>query len=141
MVFLANSINAITDAWGDDVDVIAKAARQEAREVLDQAGLHAVSAEELAQEWPESTIKPRASQPVEAKGSTWQSLARRQGTVESDFLNGEIAQLARKLGSQAPLNEALLRVAHEMAANRETPGKYTPAQLCKLLGLPTSPKH
>ena len=138
---LRNAIGAITNAKGDDVNLIIRAIRNEAQEVLARADIRCVSPEEVEQNWPEINEPQRGSIEVEAKTSTWQSLARRQGTVETDFLNGEIAQLARKLGSQAPLNEALLRVAHEMAANRETPGKYTPAQLCKLLGLPTSPKH
>ena len=132
---LANAIGTITNARGDDIDVIAKAARQEAQEIFTQEGIRWISAEELALEWPESTIQPRSSLPIEAQSSTWQSLARRQGTIETDFLNGEVVRLAKKLGRQAPINEGLLHISQEMAANRELPGKYTPAQLCALLGL------
>jgi len=135
---LANAIGAITNARGDDIDVIVKAVRQEAQEIFTQAGIRWISAEELALEWPESTIQPRSSLPIEAQSSTWQSLARRQGTIESDFLNGEVVRLAKKLGRQAPINEGLLRISQEMAANRELPGKYTPAQLCALLRLDPS---
>ena len=45
-----------------------------------------------------------------------------------------LAQEALRAG-KAPINEGLLRVCQEMAANRETPGKYTPNQLRALLGL------
>jgi 2-dehydropantoate 2-reductase len=66
-------------------------------------------------------------------GSTWQSLVRNQGTVETDFLNGEIVRLAVERGIPAPVNQALLRITLEMAANHEKPGKYTPAELLKIL--------
>jgi 2-dehydropantoate 2-reductase len=68
-------------------------------------------------------------------GSTWQSLVRQQGTVETEYLNGEIVRLAQKLGKRALINETLLRITEEMAANHELPGKYTPAQLTKILKL------
>lgn len=132
---LVNAVGAITDATGDDVDIIARAVRQEARDILAQAGIRWISEKELAVEWPDSTIQPRSSLPIKAQNSTWQSLARRQGTVEADFLNGEVVRLAKKLGRQAPVNEGLLRISQEMAVNRETPGKYTPGQLGALLGL------
>lgn len=80
-------------------------------------------------------MPPHSTLDVPVRGSTWQSLARRQGTVETDFFNGEIVRLAKQLGREAPINETLLRISQEMATNREPPGKYTPAQLCTLLGL------
>lgn len=132
---LSNAIAAITDTMGGDIAVIARAARQEAQDILSQAGIRWVSDEELAQEWPDITSKPRGTLPMRAKNSTWQSLERRLGSVEADYLNGEIVRLAEQSGLQAPVNEGLLRISHEMAANRETPGKYSPAQLSALLGL------
>lgn len=48
--------------------------------------------------------------------STWQSLTR-SGTVETDFLNGEIVLAARLLGRTAPANEAILERVHQ--ARRE----------------------
>ena len=131
---LANAISAITNVMRDD-DYIAKAAQQEAQEILARAGIRWVSAEELALEWPESTLQPHSSLDIEAQGSTWQSLARRQGTIETDFLNGEIVRLAKQLGRQAPVNETLLRISQQMAAKRELPGKYTLNELRRLSGL------
>jgi len=141
MANLTNAIRAITnvkvDDRGDDYNRIAKAVQQEAQEILVQAGIRWVSREELAKEWPESAIQPRSTSDVEARGksSTWQSLTRQQGTVETDFLNGEIVRLAERLGRQAPVNEALLHVSQQMAAKRELPGKYTPTELSRLIGL------
>jgi len=135
MANLTNAIEAITNASREDVNLIARAAQQELQEMLPQMDIRQVTEQELAKDWPESTIQPRSTLHVEAHSSTWQSLARRQGTVETDFLNGEVVRLAKKLGRQAPINETLLRICQEMATNCEPPGKYTPAQLCSLLGM------
>jgi len=135
MLNLANAIGAITSAEPADTNPIIRAAQQEFRDTLTQAGIRWVSGEEQAQEWPETVAPLRGSLNSERHSSTWQSLARNQGTVETEFLNGEVVRLAKQIGGQAPINETLLRISQEMAANREPPGKYTPVQLCKLLGI------
>lgn len=135
MLNLGNAIGAITNTRGGDNNRIARAAQKEAQEVLTQAGIRWVSNEELTRQWPEITIQPRSSLNTEAQSSTWQSLARRQGTVETEFLNGEIVRLAERLGKQAPVNEQLWRVVEQMATNHELPGKHTAAELCRLVGL------
>ena len=132
---VGNAIGAITNGRWGDVMPIMQAAQQELRELLVQAGIHWISGEEVNKEWPEITVPLRGRLDTEAQSSTWQSLAREQGTVETEFLNGEVVRLARRLGRQAPINEMLLRISQEMAANHELPGKYTPAQLSSLLGL------
>ena len=132
---LANSIVAITSTRDGDFDRVFRATQEEAQGILTQAGIRWVSNQQLAEEWPDSAARPRSVLQVNAQSSTWQSLARQQGTVETDFLNGEIVRLAERLGRQAPINEALLRIMQEMVANLETPGKYTPTELCRLVGL------
>jgi len=132
---MGNAIDAITNAKRDDVIPIVRASQKEFQEILTQAGIHLVSQEELARDWPEIRTPLRGRLEIEQRSSTWQSLARHQGSVETEFLNGEVVRLARRLGKQAPINEMLLRISQEMAANREPPGKYTPVQLSKLLGI------
>jgi len=132
---VGNAIGAITNGRWADVMPIMQAAQQELRDILTQAGIHWVSGEEVNKEWPEITAPLRGRLDTEAQSSTWQSLAREQGTVETEFLNGEVVRLARRLGCQAPINEELVRISQEMAANHELPGKYTAVQLSSLLGL------
>jgi 2-dehydropantoate 2-reductase len=132
---IGNAVNAITDAGGVGGNPVTDAAQQEFRNILAQAGIRWVSGKEVEQEWPEITAPLRGSLDVKARSSTWQSLARRQGAVETEFLNGEVVRLAKRLGTQAPINETLMRISQEMATNREPPGKYTLAQLSALLGL------
>ncbi len=62
-------------------------------------------------------------------GSTWQSLARGTGSVESDYLNGEIVLLGRQHDVPTPANALLQRVATEMAANHAPAGSMTEAEL------------
>ena len=49
-----------------------------------------------------------------AGGSSWQSLARGAGSIETDYLNGEITLLGRLYGVPTPFNAAMQRVAGRM---------------------------
>jgi 2-dehydropantoate 2-reductase len=62
-------------------------------------------------------------------GSTWQSLHRRAGSVEADYLNGEIVLIGRQHGVPAPVNELLRQTVNTMAATRQAPGTVDPADL------------
>jgi 2-dehydropantoate 2-reductase len=132
---LGNSIGAITNSRGEEVSRILHAAQQELRKLLQQAGISWISGEDLEKEWPETAAPLRGRLDTEAQSSTWQSLARKQGSVETDFLNGEVVRLAGGLGEKAPVNEGLLKICEEMAVKREPPGRYTPAELAEALGL------
>lgn len=62
-------------------------------------------------------------------GSTSQSLLRRTGRVETDFLNGEIAFLARMHGTDAPRNAFLTDLMAAIATSDEGPGALGLADL------------
>ena len=55
-------------------------------------------------------------------GSTWQSLERGLGTVETDYLNGEIVLLGRLHGVATPANELLQRLTADAARGGTAPG-------------------
>ena len=57
--------------------------------------------------------------------STWQSLARHTGEVETDYLNGEIALLGRLHGVATPVNAALCRLAARVASDGAGPQTLT----------------
>jgi 2-dehydropantoate 2-reductase len=135
MLNLANAIGAITNERGAENGRIAEAAQKEAAAILSQAGIAWTTHEQTVQQWPEINQKPRKVISTEAQSSTWQSLARRQGTVETDYLNGEIVKVAARIGKEAPINAGLLRIATLMAENRELPGKYSSSELMKILGI------
>ena len=64
-----------------------------------------------------------------AGGSSWQSLARGTGSVESDYLNGEIVMLGRLHGVPTPVNETLQAVAGRLAREHAPPGSMTVDEL------------
>jgi 2-dehydropantoate 2-reductase len=57
--------------------------------------------------------------------SSWQSLARGTGSIETDFLNGEIALLGRLHGVPTPVNALLQNLATRFARERRPPGSLS----------------
>jgi len=66
--------------------------------------------------------------------STRQSLERGTGSVETDWLNGEIALLGRLHGVSTPANAAMTRLAARMARENMAPGTVPVAEI--LAGFP-----
>ena len=66
-------------------------------------------------------------------GSSWQSLERGLGTIETDFLNGEIVLLGRLHGIPTPANSLLQRMAAQAARNRVAPGSTSADDLLAML--------
>jgi 2-dehydropantoate 2-reductase len=66
-------------------------------------------------------------------GSSWQSLARGDGSIETDYLNGEVVRLARSSGVTAPVNELLQRLARQAAARHDPPGSLSADELKAML--------
>jgi len=64
--------------------------------------------------------------------SSWQSLVRGAGSIETDFLNGEIVLLGREFGVPTPANEVLQWLANRAAAQRQAPGWISPAEIMAL---------
>jgi 2-dehydropantoate 2-reductase len=134
MTNLSNAVGAITNGDLESTRPINRAAFEEARVIVEKAGIKWISQGQVAIDWPETnTVRGQIN--TAEQSSTWQSLARRQGSVETEFLNGEIVRVAKKLGLQAPINEKLVKISREMAAHHEPPGKFTAAQLSSLLEL------
>jgi 2-dehydropantoate 2-reductase len=138
MANVGNAVGAITSGDWESMMPLFRAASEEATAILAQAGIRWISQEDVAESWPEITAPLRGQLQTEAQSSTWQSLARHQGSVETDFLNGEIVRVADRLGLKAPINEKLVEITREMAEKQEPPGKYTIDQLKALLGLDSS---
>jgi len=68
-------------------------------------------------------------------GSSIQSLKRGTGTIETDYLNGEIVLLGRLHGVPTPLNAGLIAVGHELIERGAKPGSITEAELRTRLGI------
>jgi 2-dehydropantoate 2-reductase len=117
---LSNLGNGLQALLGTDSRAYAHLAdrlREEAEEIYRSAGIRWASpAEEEA--WRGDLLNTRPVPGVardQLGGSSWQSVARGSGSIETDYLNGEIALLARSLGRRAPQNEAVQRLARQAA--------------------------
>jgi len=123
---LMNLGNAIEAACGPDGrrGRLATMVRDEGVACLRAAGIAFVSEEEDAARRSVLRLRPIGGK-RRPGGSTWQSLARRSGNVETDFLNGEIVRLGERVGVATPVNRLLCAVAAEMARAGTLPGSYT----------------
>jgi 2-dehydropantoate 2-reductase len=128
---LGNSIEALCGSHGGDgAAELRRRVRAEGAAVLDAAGLAYASAEEMRDGGYQ--VQPIDGLP-RGGGSSWQSLIRGTGSIEADFLNGEIVLLGRELGLQAPVNEVLQRLANQAARERRAPGSLTPTEVLALV--------
>lgn len=99
---------------------ITRLAREEGVACLRAAGIEFAERRDPARS---EAIRPRAITGRERPGgSTWQSLARGAGSVETDFLNGEVVLLGRSTGVPTPVNELLQQLAHEAVRDGRPPG-------------------
>jgi 2-dehydropantoate 2-reductase len=125
---LANALEAAGGAGARQSDLVAQA-QAEARLCLRAAGIEVAPPEE-AQSRRDGVmhLRPIAGQ-RRAGGSSWQSLARATGRIETDYLNGEIVLLGRLHGIPTPVNEMLQRVANRLARDQRPPGSLTTDEL------------
>jgi 2-dehydropantoate 2-reductase len=136
---LGNGVQALLGDGDPEVRRFVAAARDEASAVLAAAGVVPVDADEQrAAVGGKADPKPIPGQPDGMGGSSWQSLARSTGTIETDYLNGEIVRLAHRHGVAAPVNTAIARLCRQAAARRAAPGSVTAAELDAACGHPRS---
>ena len=133
---LANALDALAGPIEDGpAPELMDRVRAEGEAVLTTAGIpYTTVAEQLAVRG--DLIRSVPLEGVELGGSSSrQSLARGSGSIEADYLNGEIVLLARRHGVPAPLNEALQRLATGYARSGRPPGSLPAEELRALLGL------
>ena len=66
-------------------------------------------------------------------GSSWQSLQRQAGSIETELLNGEVVFLGKMVGIETPYNQLVTDLATEMVKNGEPPGRYTEAEIIGMI--------
>ena len=136
---LANLANAIEAVCGyralADAGALRRRARAEGTAVLDAAGIgYASDLQSAAARGDRVRIVP-VNGTERTGGSSWQSLTRGTGSIEADFLNGEIVLLGREHGVPTPVNEVLQRLANQAARQHRAPGSITPAEIMALVAL------
>jgi len=129
---LNNSVQALFAMEADTAE-IRRRVLAEALEALAAAGIEVIGdAEYDARHDTLITIQPVPGHP-HGGGSSWQSLARASGSIETNQLNGEIVLLGRLHGVATPVNEGLRREAVAAARTAEAPGARDPARFLAAL--------
>ncbi|KOY55621.1 ketopantoate reductase family protein [Streptomyces sp. XY332] len=129
---LGNLGNAIQATTGPEPDP-AKAALllraiREAKAAFDAAGIAYASDTEQS-----AARDGKVDQPPGLRGgSSWQSLHRGTGSIEADYLNGEISLLGRLHGIPTPVNDTLRHAANIFAREGLPPGAMSVEDLTAL---------
>jgi 2-dehydropantoate 2-reductase len=131
---LGNAIEAVCGRGdGDDAAELRRRATAEGVAILNAAGIPHASAEEDAEMRGDQVRVHQVNGSPRGGGSSWQSLTRGTGSIEADFLNGEIVLLGREHGVPAPVNEVLQRLANQAARDRQPPGSVSPGDIMAMI--------
>jgi 2-dehydropantoate 2-reductase len=127
---LNNIANAVQALCGHDAAAgdLVRAVRSEAIACYDAAGIDYTPPAEFRERVADVRDGQIAGQ-SRGGGSSWQSLARGAGSIETDFLNGEIALLGALHGVPTPYNRMLQSAAHEAVRDGKPAGSYDVEQL------------
>ena len=131
---LGNAVEALCGPAGR-VSAVAEEARREGSAVLEAAGIAVASAEEDRGRRANHLQMRNTTSGEWGGGSSWQSLVRGTGSIEAEFLNGEIVLLGALHGVATPVNALLQRLAVEAAASGSPPGTWKVEQLGAAAGL------
>jgi 2-dehydropantoate 2-reductase len=123
------------DGAGED---IVERARQEGRAALTAAGIEWTGSEEFRARHSSFVTRRPVAGYERAGGSSWQSIERGTGSVESDYLNGEISLIGRLHGVATPVNDLFARLAGAVARGETPPGSVSPEAFEALLDRDTA---
>lgn len=138
---VSNVVNIVMAAFspGETRDAWRQKVRDEAAEVYAKAGV-AWKFVDVTEARERGIMVDTPIPGVDRIGSsTMQSLKRDAGSIETDYLNGEIVLMARSLGIDAPLNRALCRIARDLVAGRIAPGEVTADMADAYVSQPAAP--
>ena len=121
---LNNTLQAACDAGQDGQD-ISKLLGEEARACYEAAGIDCAGQDEFRKRWQELIEIALVQGQERFAGSSWQSIMRGQGSIEADWLNGEIVQLGRLHDVPTPANRVLQRIGSELVRERGKPGSVS----------------
>jgi 2-dehydropantoate 2-reductase len=132
---LSNLGNAVEAVCGPSPHQhpLALRAHQEGQLVLDTAGIDFVGHQEDAERRAQLLNIGEIGGAPRGGGSTWQSLVRGSGSVETDYLTGEIVLQGRLHGVATPVNELLQRLANQLSRERRPPGAWSEDEVLAML--------
>jgi 2-dehydropantoate 2-reductase len=129
---LGNAVEALC-APSPAAGALAARLRAEGVACLEAAGIaFASEAEDRDRRADKLSIRPIGGA-RRGGGSSWQSLARGAGSIESDYLNGEIVLVGRTHGVPTPANALVQRLANRAAREGRAPGSMPAADVLAML--------
>jgi len=129
---LANAVDAICEP-GPPAGEVIELAQEEGRAVLHAAGIEFVADDvnDVVGRWERLDVQPIAGR-ERAGSSTRQSIARGMPTVETDYLNGEVALLGRLHRVPTPVNDALCELSARHVRERRPPATLPAGEVLAL---------
>jgi len=121
---LSNAVEAVCGSAARGGQLTARATR-EGIACLEAAGIAYVGTKEDKERRGDLLRQLPVGGVTRSGGSSWQSLARSSGSVETDYLNGEIVLLGRLHGVATPVNAALQGLANALAREKRPPGSIS----------------
>jgi 2-dehydropantoate 2-reductase len=127
---LGNAVQALCGPGAEGSDELTELARAEGRAALSAAGIDfgADEVTDLRGRWARLGVREIDGR-KRAGSSTWQSLARGTGAIETDYLNGEIVLQGRLHGVATPVNAALCRLAARLVREGGAPGSVAATEV------------
>lgn len=132
---LANAVDALCGPQARTGEIAIRA-REEGIACLQKAGIpYSGPDEDRARREAIFAATPPADGIPRGAGtsSSWQSLARNAGTIETDYLNGEIVLLGRLHDIPTPVNQLLQTAAARTAREHRAPGTFPEHDLLAML--------
>lgn len=133
---LDNLSNAVQIAIGLEHrdSEVAKLVRAEGVTVLEAAGIEVIAIQEMRDRRAASLTNRPVEGQARVGASTWQSIERGAGSVETDYLNGEITLLGRMHGVPTPANSLIQKISSEVVLGRRASGSVTEAEFFAAIG-------
>ena len=131
---LGNAVQACCGNDDPDAERLLELVEAEGEAALAASGLTVVSRAEDRERRGDILRRGELAGRPRGGGSSWQSLRRAQGSIESDYLNGEVVLLGRLHGVPTPANELLRVTAGRLAREGATPASVRAADLLGRLG-------
>ena len=129
---LGNSLQAAVGSQ-DGVQDLARQLRKEALACYAAAGIDCATRDEVRAR-ADGVYRMAEVPGFERQGgSSWQSIKRGTGNIETDYLNGEIVQLGRLHGVPTPANVASQIIARRLVAQRRAPESVPIAEFQELV--------
>lgn len=129
---LNNALQAATD-FGPGAREISRMLKREALACFEAAGIDCASQEEVRARHHGVYRMVDVPGHPRGGGSSWQSVARGTGNIETDYLNGEIVLLGRLHGVPTPANEACQSLAWRLVNERLGVGAFQCDQVMDMI--------